>query len=184
VDIFLMKYCVKAAYLQSKKHAVSMSVGEILVGGIMRKVSTAKIVSTSSSQKASLSKKQLEDLRKKLLALREGIRESIEFKMRLAVDRSNECESLIKGDDAEVAEKQRSNNAILQEIDMMKSRLLLVERALYKIKVGSYGYCEETEEMIGFDRLWAVPWARYCVNVQELREKRLREFRSPRARAE
>ena len=168
-----MKYCVKAAYLQSKKHAVSMSVGEILVGGIMRKVSTAKIVSTSSSQKASLSKKQLEDLRKKLLALREGIRESIEFKMRLAVDRSNECESLIKGDDAEVAEKQRSNNAIL-----------LVERALYKIKVGSYGYCEETEEMIGFDRLWAVPWARYCVNVQELREKRLREFRSPRARAE
>jgi DnaK suppressor protein len=155
----------------------------------MRKVSTAKSLSASatvtvSTSRLALTKKQMEDLRKKLVSLKEGIQESIEYKTRLAVDRSNECESLIKGDDAEVAEKQRSNNAILQEIDMMKSRLQLVERALYKIRVGHYGYCEETEEPIGFDRLWAVPWARYSVSIQELREKKLKEFGGPRARAE
>jgi DnaK suppressor protein len=165
---------------------VNMFVGDL--GGYMGKLSATKfkmVSSTSvSSHRTSLTKKQVDDLKKKLLELRETIRESVAYKTKLAVDRSNECESLIKGDDAEVAEKQRSNNAILQEIDMMKTRLQQVERALYKIRAGAYGYCEETEEPIGFDRLWAVPWARYSVSIQELREKKLREFRNPRARVE
>lgn len=124
-----------------------------------------------------LSKKQKEMLKGKLQELKDSILETINYKMKQAVDRSNECESLIKGDDAEVAEKQRSSNATLQEIDMLKSRLSFIERALYKIRAGNYGYCEETEEPIGFERLWAVPWARFSVSVQERRERRMREFR-------
>ncbi|NCN27419.1 TraR/DksA family transcriptional regulator [bacterium] len=135
---------------------------------------------SSSSDSATLSKKQKEQLKGKLLELKESVLEAIAFKMKHAVDRSNECESLIKGDDAEVAEKQRSSNAILQEIDMLKARLNFVERALYKVRCGTYGYCEETEECIGFERLWAVPWARFSVSVQEKRERRLRDFRGSR----
>ncbi len=93
-------------------------------------------------------------------------------------------ESLIKGDDAEVAEKQRQSNAALQEMDMLKNRLILVERALKKIEHGVYGICEETEEPIGFERLSVIPWARYGVKVQELREMKLREYRVSRLRSE
>lgn len=134
----------------------------------------------TSVEAVNLSRKQKQQLKQKLEDLKESILENIALKTRMAVDRSNECESLIKGDDAEVAEKQRTSNAILQEIDMMKSRLGLVERALFKMKTGRYGFCEDTEEHIGFERLWAVPWARYSVSVQEKRERQMREFRGSR----
>jgi RNA polymerase-binding transcription factor DksA len=93
-------------------------------------------------------------------------------------------ESLIKGDDAEVAEKQRVSNAALQELDFLKGRLKLVERAMAKIEEGVYGICEDTEEPIGFERLTVVPWARFSVHVQELRERKMREFKVSRLRSE
>lgn len=54
-----------------------------------------------------------------------------------------------------------------------------IESALQRIDDGTFGYCEETGEPIGIKRLLAVPYARYNVKVQELKEqekKRLRAF--------
>ncbi len=93
-------------------------------------------------------------------------------------------ESLIKGDDAEVAEKQRANNAALQELEILKTRLRLVQRALAKISAGVYGLCEETEEPIGYERLTVVPWARFAVHVQEIKERKLKDYKVSRLRAE
>jgi RNA polymerase-binding transcription factor DksA len=93
-------------------------------------------------------------------------------------------ESVIKGDDAEVAEKQRASNAALQELDILKTRLLLVRRALAKMEAGVYGICEETEEPIGYERLSVVPWARFAVHVQEKHERHMRDFRVNRLRSE
>ena len=127
---------------------------------------------------------QLRELERKLLGLRGELCASIEGKALHFVGSASvhSAESAIKGDDAEVAEKQRASSAALQELDMLKSRLALVVRALAKLAANVYGLCEETEEPIGFERLSAVPWARYAVHVQELRERRLRDFKSGRAR--
>lgn len=130
-----------------------------------------------------LSKKQVRELSDRLQELRKEFAEKINGKagtFQVGID----AESLIKGDDAEVAEKQRASNAALQELDFLKNRLALVERALMKIERGGYGICEETEEPIGYERLSVVPWARYSVHVQELRERRLREFKVSRLRSE
>ena len=72
----------------------------------------------------------------------------------------------------------------MQELDILKTRLKLVQRALDKISEGDYGVCEETEEPIGFERLSVVPWARYSVHVQEMRERKMREFRISRLKSE
>ncbi len=130
-----------------------------------------------------LSAKQIRELEAKLIRLRGEITAALSGKAHV-FNIENHNESLIKGDDAEVAEKQRQSNAALQELDMLKNRLLLISRSLRKIEEGCYGFCEETEEPIGYERLLVIPWARYGVKVQELRERRLRDFKSNRLRAE
>lgn len=46
-----------------------------------------------------------------------------------------------------------------------------VSAALTRIEDGSYGYCEETGNPIGLKRLEAMPQARYCIQVQERKER-------------
>lgn len=45
-----------------------------------------------------------------------------------------------------------------------------VESALQRINDGTYGYCEETGNPIGVKRLLVVPYARYCLEIQNLKE--------------
>lgn len=130
-----------------------------------------------------LNTKEIETLNFRLIELKDELIRAIDEKASSVVRCDNESESVIKGDDAEVAEKQRINNSVLQELDILKSRLSLVQRALHKMKMGIYGICEESEEPIGFERLSAVPWARYSVDVQEKRELRQREYRRSSGRA-
>ncbi len=131
-----------------------------------------------------LSEKQLRALQGKLLGLKTELADAIRDKAGDVIKKNQGSESVIKGDDAEVAEKQRQSNALLQELDILKTRLKLVQRALDKISEGDYGVCEETEEPIGFERLSVVPWARYSVHVQEMRERKMREFRISRLKSE
>ncbi len=51
--------------------------------------------------------------------------------------------------------------------------LLQIENALERIDEGSYGTCVNCEEKINHKRLQAVPWARYCIDCQELVEQGL-----------
>lgn len=46
-----------------------------------------------------------------------------------------------------------------------------IESALQRIDERSYGYCEETGDPIGLKRLLAIPYARYCLKVQEAKEQ-------------
>jgi DnaK suppressor protein len=126
---------------------------------------------------------QHRELELKLKKLREEFRSLLKEKAnQFNIAAMNE--SITKGDDAEVAEKQRMNNAALQELEFLKTRLQLVSRAIAKINAGVYGICEETEEPIGFERLNIVPWAKYSVHIQEVRERKMKEFRANKTRAE
>lgn len=119
---------------------------------------------------------QLKMLKMKLGELRDEILRSVETKTQHVLRHAIDLENTLQGDDAEVAEKQRLSNANLQELEFLKSRLSLVDRALLKMREGVYGICEETEEPIGFERLQVVPWARFSIKIQEKREIRSREF--------
>ena len=59
----------------------------------------------------------------------------------------------------------------LTELD--RKHLLFVEEALNRIDRGEYGYCQQCGEDINLRRLEVQPWARHCLNCQELEEKGL-----------
>lgn len=153
--------------------------------GIQQKAESSSVETSANTGKfqVGLNFTQIQTLEGRLIELKNEITTALESKSDIFNNQAIN-ESLIKGDDAEVAEKQRQSNAALQEMDMLKNRLLLVERALKKIDHGVYGICEETEEPIGFERLIVIPWARYGVKVQEMRERKLRDFRVSRLRSE
>lgn len=74
----------------------------------------------------------------------------------------------------------RANNAYNRELmfslsDNERATLLQIENALARMDEGSYGRCANCGQTINVLRLEAVPWARFCIDCQELAEKGLLE---------
>jgi DnaK suppressor protein len=74
----------------------------------------------------------------------------------------------------------RANNSYNRELmfsisDTERLMLLQVEDALNRIEAGTYGRCTNCGNAINPLRLDAVPWARFCIDCQELAEKGLLE---------
>lgn len=74
----------------------------------------------------------------------------------------------------------RANNSYNREFmfslsDTERQLLFQVDEALGRMEVGTYGECVHCGREIGEKRLEAVPWARYCIDCQELKEKGLLE---------
>ncbi len=71
--------------------------------------------------------------------------------------------------DAASIEEDRKNEAISR--NRAQREVVEVNQALERIESGDYGYCEDTGEPIGIERLQANPVARYSIFAQERREK-------------
>ena len=74
----------------------------------------------------------------------------------------------------------RANNAYNRELmfslsDAERTTLLQIENALRRMEDGAYGHCSNCGQTINVLRLEAVPWARFCIDCQELAEKGLLE---------
>lgn len=74
----------------------------------------------------------------------------------------------------------RANNAYNRELmfslsDVERQTLLQIENALTRMDDGGYGRCANCGQQINLLRLEAVPWARFCIDCQELAEKGLLE---------
>ena len=65
----------------------------------------------------------------------------------------------------------------LRTRDRERKLLRKIDSALSRVEDGSYGFCEETGEEIGLQRLEARPVATLCVEAQERREMAERQFR-------
>lgn len=51
--------------------------------------------------------------------------------------------------------------------------LLLIDQALLRLDQGTYGVCVHCQGRVQEKRLEAVPWARHCIDCQELQDKGL-----------
>lgn len=60
---------------------------------------------------------------------------------------------------------------LLSLSDHGRRQLMEVEQALVRLREGTFGDCLMCGEEIGERRIEAIPWAKYCVNCQELAEK-------------
>jgi DnaK suppressor protein len=74
------------------------------------------------------------------------------------------------GDETDQALDVLAEDQFLTTQERLRTQLLEIEVALAKIQKGSYGICEETEEVIEPDRLLAIPWTRLSIEGAEMRE--------------
>ncbi len=74
------------------------------------------------------------------------------------------------GDEAERATRETENSLELRTRDRYRKLIAKIDKALHRIEDGTYGYCEETDEEIGVERLDARPIATLSLDAQERRE--------------
>src|SRR6476619_5578692 len=80
-------------------------------------------------------------------------------------------------DPADRATLEEEHALELRTRDRERKLLKKIDQALARIEDGSYGYCEETGEPIGIQRLDARPIATLSVEAQERHERRARVYR-------
>ncbi len=118
-----------------------------------------------------MSPEQLEYFRQKLLTWREEL-----------IEESRETISHLKdevrdvGDEAERATRETENSLELRTRDRYRKLINKIDKALVRIDDGDYGYCDETGEEIGLERLEARPIATLCLDAQERWELRQRQM--------
>ncbi|HEY0459349.1 MAG TPA: TraR/DksA family transcriptional regulator [Pyrinomonadaceae bacterium] len=108
-----------------------------------------------------------------------------EIKDRLIAERENLLKKLKENDlsidDAEtpdpvdLAVRNYSKNVMLAVSENDSRQIILINEALERIEDEEYGLCQNCEKEINPKRLDAIPWARYCLNCQELVEQGLLE---------
>ena len=76
-------------------------------------------------------------------------------------------------DPVDLAVRNYSKNVMLAVSENESRQLQMVDEALQRIEDDEYGLCQNCGNQIQSKRLQAIPWARYCLNCQELLEKGL-----------
>lgn len=114
-----------------------------------------------------MSPEQLEYFRQKLLKWRADLVEESQQ----TIDNLRE-EVRDVGDDAERATRETENSLELRTRDRYRKLISKIDKALKRIEEGDYGYCEETGEEIGLERLEARPIATLSFDAQERWEHR------------
>ena len=113
-----------------------------------------------------MSKVNLKEIKEKLIAEREKVIDKLRGNER-SIDDSE------TPDPVDLAVKNYSKNVMMAVSENDSNQLVLINEALERIEDEEYGLCQNCEEEILPNRLNAVPWARYCLNCQELQEKGL-----------
>jgi len=120
---------------------------------------------------AEAKKADLAPLREKLLVKRQEITD---------LYRSDLAAGQASADEGTEDIVDRANNSYNREFlfslsDTERQLLILVDEAVGRMDAGTYGSCIHCGRAIGEKRLEAVPWARYCIDCQEMKEKGLLE---------
>lgn len=123
----------------------------------------------SSSAKAEEVRK--EALRKLLLGKREEIVK--EVKREISKYIKGETRQLVDTalDDGDWSVVDLSEDISFKHMSTHRENLLKIDEALRKLAEGTYGICEECGEEISEERLKIVPFAIYCTDCQEQKEK-------------
>lgn len=74
-------------------------------------------------------------------------------------------------DEIDRASMETDKSLDLRTKDRIRKLISKIDAALYRIEDGTYGYCEETGEPIGLDRLEARPVATLSIEAQERHER-------------
>jgi DnaK suppressor protein len=80
------------------------------------------------------------------------------------------------GDEADQTVRVLAEAEYLNRAERMRAQLVEIESALARIENGTFGICEETEEIIEVERLRAIPWTRLSIEGAEIRESMNKKY--------
>jgi DnaK suppressor protein len=124
---------------------------------------------TTNAEPTALSPAQREELREILLTKRDVLRAKARAaEMHIGAGRETQAE------DMDAVSQATDEAEALGIADHERAMLAQIEHALAKFETGTYGFCESSEEPIGYARLRSIPWARRTVQEEEMREKQRR----------
>ncbi len=113
-----------------------------------------------------MTKTQAKEVKKNLLAERENVVTKLNGND-LSIDDSE------TPDPVDLAVRNYSKNVQLALSENESRQLELIDEALERLEDEEYGICQNCETEINPKRLAAIPWARYCLDCQQLREQGL-----------
>lgn len=114
-----------------------------------------------------MNKRQLERFRKELLAKREELLDLVKL-ARTSEQESTGKEAPDLGDRAlSTVIRDLSYQLTATERDLMRR----IDEALDRMEKNEYGVCVECSNKVQIGRLEAVPWARHCIQCQELQDR-------------
>lgn len=119
-------------------------------------------------------KESIKNMRDVLVTRRDALRKALAGDLSML----NELRQQSVGDvvDAALDSAQDEINSQLAEVESRE--LANIEKALRRMRDGSYGQCEECDKPIPMTRLNALPYATYCIECQRLVEEGLIETHS------
>ena len=115
--------------------------------------------------------KQLEYFRQKLLDWRQSLLDESQQTIDQMRDAARDV-----SDEAERASRETEISFELRTRDRYRKLLTKIDQALRRIDDESYGFCDETGEPIGLERLEARPIATLSIEAQERREQLERQY--------
>ena len=74
-------------------------------------------------------------------------------------------------DPADQAASEYERQSLVHQAAAARQMLKNLSQALERMREGTFGECAECGGDIELKRLEAIPWARYCVKCQEVRER-------------
>src|SRR3954447_5996605 len=113
-----------------------------------------------------MTKTEAKQIREKLLGERELLVDKLNGND-LSVDDSE------TPDPVDLAVRNYSKNVALAVSENESRQLSQIDEALVRLDDDEYGLCQNCEKVINPKRLAAIPWARFCLDCQELLEKGL-----------
>ena len=116
--------------------------------------------------------RQLEYFRNKLMSWREEILRGSSETLKQLKEEDNRL-----ADMSDWASFETERSFQLRARDRERKLLSKIAAAIERIEDGSYGYCEESHEPIGLQRLEARPIATLSIEAQERHERREKVFR-------
>jgi DnaK suppressor protein len=119
-----------------------------------------------------MNNRQIEYFRNKLMGWREEILRGSSETLKQLKEEDNRL-----ADMSDWASFETERSFQLRARDRERKLLSKIAAAIERIEDGSYGYCEETQEPIGLQRLEARPIATLSIEAQERHERREKVFR-------
>lgn len=119
-----------------------------------------------------MNERHLEYFRNKLMSWREEILRGSSETLKQLKEEDNRL-----ADMSDWASFETERSFQLKARDRERKLLSKIAAAIQRIEEGSYGYCEESQEPIGLQRLEARPIATLSIEAQERHERREKVFR-------